>query len=134
MGCSSCGGAVLTVPVPDDLRGYLPGDPEVSTVCRSCLLVEPSDAPSSDAEDIAAVAELSTALPGDPGTAFAIATMVTLCDSLALYRNELETLVSRIERSGVDPVLALDRLAADPDFDLLVDAERRRDQLVQLLR
>lgn len=132
MGCSACGGAVLSVPVPDDLRGYLPGDPETATVCRSCLLVEPfDDEPAEDA--IRAVAEFSTALPDDPHTAFALATMVTLCDSLALYRNELESLVSRIERSGIDPVLALDRLAADPDLDLLVDAERRRDQLVQLL-
>jgi hypothetical protein len=132
MDCSACGGAVLSVPVPDDLRGHLPGDPGTATVCRSCLLVEPFDGEPAD-DAIGAVANLSTALPDDPEVAFALATMVTLCDSLALYRNELEALVSRIERSGIDPVLALDRLAADPDLDLLVDAERRRDQLVQLL-
>ena len=37
----------------------------------------------------------------DPGTALSVTVFVTLCGSLALYRSEIEELVSRIERAGV---------------------------------
>lgn len=132
MNCPACGETALVVALPDGLREYLPGDPEIVTVCRRCLTTAPLDEGSAD--DVAAVADLSDGFPSDPETALSMALLVTLCDSLALYRAEIEALVSRIERAGVDPLLTLDRLAADPDLDLVIDVERRRPQLVQLLR
>lgn len=132
MQCPECDGEVLPVAVPDELRGYLPSDPDTAAVCRRCLTTTPHDGPATD--DPTAVADLSVELPSDPGTALSIAMLVTLCESLALYRSEIEELVSRIERSGIDPLSALDRLAAAPDLELVLDVERRRPQLVQLLR
>lgn len=130
MQCSECDGEVLVVAVPDELRGYL-GDPDVAAVCRRCLTTTPYEGPATD--DSEAVADLSDALPSNPDAALAVTTFVTLCGSLALHRSEIEKLVSRIERAGVDPLSALDRLATDPDLDLAIDVERRRTQLTQLL-
>lgn len=131
MQCPECDGDTLVVTVPDELHGYLPSDPDTAAVCRRCLTTTPHDGPATD--DPAAVAVLSDELPSDSETALSMALMVTFCGSLALYRAEIEELVSRIERAGVDPLSALDRLAADPDLDLAIDVERRRPQLVQLL-
>lgn len=131
MQCPECDGDTLATPVPDELRDYLTGDPGVVAVCRRCLTTTPIDGPATD--DPEAVADLSDALPSDPEAALSVAVFVTLCGSLALNRSAIETLVSRIERTGVDPLSALDRLAADPDIELAIDVERRRTQLVQLL-
>jgi hypothetical protein len=131
MQCPECDGDVLVVAVPDELRGYLPDDPATAAVCRRCLTTTPHDGPAVD--EPGAVADLSDALPSNPEAALSVAVFVTLCGSLALNRSEIETLVSRIERAGVDPLSALDRLAAAPDIDLAIDVERRRTQLTQLL-
>ncbi len=131
MQCSECGSDVLAVAVPDGLRGYLPGDPATVAVCRRCLTTVPLEDDPTD--DPAAVADLSAELPSDPETALSMALLVTLCESLALYRAEIEEVVIGIERAGVDPLLALERLANDSDLDLVLDVERRRPQLVQLL-
>lgn len=131
MQCPECDGDVLVVAVPDELRGTLPSDPDTVAVCERCLTTTPVDGPATD--DVAAVAALSTELPSAPETALSVAVFVTLCGSLALHRAEIEELVSRIERAGVDPLSALDRLGADPAFDLALDVERRRTQLTQLL-
>jgi hypothetical protein len=131
MQCPECDGEVLVVAVPDELRGYLPDDPDTAAVCRRCLTTTPHDGPATD--DPEAVADLSDALPSNPEAALSVAVFVTLCGSLALNRSEIETLVSRIERAGVDPLSALDRLESDPDVELAIDVERRRTQLVQLL-
>ncbi|ADJ13781.1 DUF6276 family protein [Halalkalicoccus jeotgali] len=130
MDCATCGGDTLLVSAPD-LGAYLPGEPETVSVCRSCLSVAPAETEPTD--DRTAVAALSTGLPDDPDTALALALFVTLCESLALYRSEIEVLVERIERAGVDPLSALDYLQEDPALDLALDVERRRHQLVQLL-
>lgn len=132
MQCPECDGDVLAVAVPDELRGYLPSDPDTAAVCRRCLTTTPCDETATD--DPLAVADLSDELPSDPDAALSMALMVTLCGSLALYRSEIEELVARIERAGVDPLSTLDRLAHDPGLDLAIDVERRRPQLVQLLR
>ncbi|MFC6905640.1 DUF6276 family protein [Halalkalicoccus tibetensis] len=130
MSCPTCGGEPLFVPAPE-LGAYLPGEPRVVAVCRTCLTVTPTEADATD--DPESVAELSNALPDDPDAALAMALVVTLCESLALYRAELEELVTRVERAGTDPLLALDYLADDPDLAIALDVERRRPQLVQLL-
>lgn len=131
MDCPACGGETLLVSALD-LGGDLPGEPETLAVCRTCVTVSPAEANTTD--DPTAVAHLSTGLPDDPETALAMALLVTLCESLALNRREIEELVSRIERAGTDPLSTLDYLANDPDLDLVLDVERRRPQLVQLLQ
>lgn len=131
MQCPECDGGVLVVPVSDELRGYLPNDPDTVAVCRRCLTTTPVDGPATD--EPGAVADLSDALPSNPEAALFVAVFVTLCGSLALNRSEIETLVLRIEQAGVDPLSALDRLAADPGIELAIDVERRRFQLTQLL-
>jgi hypothetical protein len=131
MQCPECDGEVLVVAVPDELRGYLPDDPDTAAVCRRCLTTTPHDGPATD--DPEAVADLSDALPANSEAALSVAVFVTLCGSLALNRSEIEELVSRIERAGVDPLSALDRLAADPAVELAIDVGRRRTQLAQLL-
>lgn len=131
MDCPTCGGETLLVPA-SDLGAYLPGEPETLVVCRTCLTVAPAEADAVD--DPESVAALSTALPDDPETALAMALVVTLCESLALYRTEIEELVTRIEQAGVDPLSTLTHLQNDPALDLALDVERRRPQLVQLLR
>lgn len=130
MDCATCGSETLVVSSPD-LGAYLPGEPGVVAVCRTCLTVTPAEADARD--DPESVAGLSNALPDDPDAALAMALVVTLCESLALYRAELEELVTRVERAGTDPLLALDYLDDDPDLALALDVERRRHQLVQLL-
>lgn len=133
MDCPACGESTLVIAFPDDLREYLPGDPETAAVCRRCLTIAPlEEGPSTD--DVTAVADISDGLPSNPETALSMVLFVTLCESLALNRSEIEALVSRIERAGVDPLSTLDRLESDPDLDLAIDVERRRHQLVQLLR
>lgn len=135
MRCPVCDDQTIVTAFPEDLRGYLPDDPGTVAVCRRCLTVTPLDGDNgSTADDPSTVADLSDALPSDPRAALLVAVFVTLCDSLALYRSEIEELVARIEHAGVDPLSTLDRLAADPTVELPFDAERRRPQLVQLLR
>lgn len=131
MNCATCGSDVLFVSAPD-LGAYLPGEPETVSVCRSCLTVAPAETEPTD--DRAAVTDLSTGLPDDPDTALALALLVTLCESLALYRSEIEELVERIEQAGVDPFSTFDYLKNDPDIALVLDVERRRHQLIQLLQ
>lgn len=133
MDCPVCGADALVVECPADLRGFRPDEPDTLGVCRCCLTTAPAGDESVEA-DLADVGDFSTALPSDSETALAITLLVTLCDSLAVYRSEIEELVGRIERAGVDPLSTLDRLAADPALDLVIDVERRRPQLVQLLR
>ncbi|WP_122088107.1 DUF6276 family protein [Halalkalicoccus subterraneus] len=131
MDCATCGGETLLVSA-SDLGAYLPDEPETVAVCRTCLTVAPAETDATD--DPSDVTALSTGLPDDPDTALALALLVTLCESLALYRSEIEDLVERIELAGVDPLSALDHLQNDPTVDLALDVERRRHQLVQLLR
>lgn len=115
--------------VPDNLRGLLPEDPERVAVCTRCLAVEPTADAPDDLPDFRAI---SDALPtGEGGAAMALA--LGLLDSLALYRTELASLLERVERAGADPLLVVDRLAADPDVDPHFDVDRRRRQVEQLL-
>lgn len=132
MDCPACGETALVVTLPDDLREYLPSDPALVAVCQRCLTATPVEVGSPG--DVAAVADLSDGLPSDPETALSMVLLVTLCESLALYRSEIEELVARIERAGIDPLSTFDHLKNDPDVELALDVERRRHQLVQLLQ
>ena len=56
-----------------------------------------------------------------------------LLDSLALNRRGIEALLRRVEASGTDPLLVIDRLAAQGTVQAKADLSRRRHQLEQLL-
>ncbi|NEU58464.1 DUF6276 family protein [Halorussus sp. MSC15.2] len=129
MTCPDCGSERVTFGVPEDLRESLPEQSASATLCTHCLRLDPTDAATQDDPDFSAV---SDAFPGgDAGVAMALA--VGLLDSLALYRSEIADLLERVERGGTDPLLVLDRLAADPEIDPTFDPDRRRTQAEQLL-
>jgi len=130
MPCSHCGGETLTVPVPAELRQYLPGDAPAVAVCRDCLAMEPADEVSDDLADLTALDE---AVPGNPDAAVPLVLLVGLLDSLALHRAEITALLERVEAAGTDPLLAVDRLADSYGDDAHVALGRRRHQLEQLL-
>lgn len=131
MTCPECGAEQLAFPIPDDLRELLPEEPAAAAICTRCLSLEPADDAPDELPDFTAI---SDAFPSNPETAVLLALAVgLLADSLALYRSELATLLERTERAGVDPLLAIDRLAADPDLDPAFDWNRRQPQLEQLL-
>mgnify|MGYP000126759682 CR=1 FL=1 len=130
MACPDCGGEELAFPVSATLREYLPDDRAAAAVCRRCLRVRPADDAPANLPDFETV---SDAFPADRETAAALVVALTLLDSLALYREELDALLARVERAGVDPLLVLDRLARDPHLEPHLDLDRRRRQLEQLL-
>lgn len=129
--CQSCGGETVIRPVPTACRELLSGDPATIRVCERCLSVDPVSAtPVTRDWDPRTV---SDALPSDPAGAVAMAMLVTLLDSLALHRSAVTTLTAALETEwGVDPLLALDRIAADSAIDPGVDLTRRRHQVAQL--
>jgi hypothetical protein len=146
--CPDCDDDRLRLTVPPDYREFAPEAPARVTVCRTCLRVRPADGdtndetPEVDADTTGADTEDPTALgdwipAGDAGVGVVL--LVALLDSLALNRSRIETLVARIERDGVDPLLALDRLADAVDagdtgrVEPHVDLSRRRPQLQQFL-
>ncbi|MFC4448570.1 DUF6276 family protein [Halorussus aquaticus] len=129
MTCPDCGSERVTFGVPRDLREFLPEESASATLCTHCLRLDPTDAAPTDDPDFSAIGD---AFPGgDAGVAMALA--VGLLDSLALYRSEIADLLERVERGGTDPLLVLDRLAADPEIDPAFDLDRRRTQAEQLL-
>jgi hypothetical protein len=130
MACSDCGGDLVSFPVPDDLRQFLPGNAPGANVCRSCLALQPETEPPAAVQD---VTDIDGAIPDDNGAAVPLVLLVGLLDSLAMHRAEITALLERIEREGVDPLLVLDRLDASYGEAAHVDLGRRRRQLEQLL-
>jgi hypothetical protein len=129
MSCPSCGGETLAVPVPADLREYLPGEAAAVAVCRACLAMEPTDTVPDATPDLTV---LDDAIPNSEA-AVPMVLLVGLLDSLALHRAEITALLERVERAGTDPLLVVDRLADSYGADAHVDLGRRRQQLEQLL-
>jgi hypothetical protein len=128
--CPDCGEETVKAPVPQAFAAYLPDDRPGIALCTHCLSVSPIDDPPSELPAFDAVA---AGFPRDPEKALPIVLMLALLDSLALYRSELDTLAEITERRGVDPLLVLDRLAADQSLEPGFDLDRRRHQLAQLL-
>jgi len=130
MDCPDCGAEALAFPVPEGHRDLLPGEEPGAALCTRCLGLHPVADPPTELPDFQRV---SDAFPTNPEAAVALALLVGLLDSLALYRSEVSTLLARVEREGADPLLALDRLGADRAVDSEVDLAGRRRQLEQLL-
>jgi hypothetical protein len=129
MPCPDCGSSTISFSVPDEYREHAPAT--AVACCTRCLTLSPeSGAGSSDAPDFS---RLSDAFPARPARAIPLALAIGLCSSLATNRDAIETLLRDAERAGVDPLLVLDRLAADPSIEPAIDLERRRHQLEQLL-
>ncbi|WP_254272429.1 DUF6276 family protein [Haloarcula marina] len=130
MSCANCDGETLVVPVPTDLREYLPGTATGATICRRCLSMGPSDDPPASVPDLTV---LDDAMPSDPDASVPMVLLLGLLDSLAVHRQEITALLERVERAGTDPLLVLDRLDDAYGDDAHVDLGRRRHQLEQLL-
>jgi Family of unknown function (DUF6276) len=129
MDCPDCDGERLPFAVPSELRADLPNEPATVLLCMRCLTFEPVDDPDAEPSDFATV---SDALPDrrEPAAAMALAT--ALLSSLALNRQHINALFDHVEAAGIDPLLVLDRLAADPEIHPNFDIESRRRQLLQL--
>ncbi|MFB6309166.1 MAG: DUF6276 family protein [Haloarculaceae archaeon] len=130
MDCPDCGAATVRFPVEPALREPLPGDEPGVAICRRCLRLHPDDDPPGTVPDLS---ETWSAFPSNTDAAVPMALVIGLCSSLALYREEIATLLDRVERAGTDPLLVIDRLADDPTVESAVDLRRRRRQLEQLL-
>ncbi|NHN46722.1 hypothetical protein G9464_03810 [Halostella sp. JP-L12] len=128
MDCPDCGAPTVAFSVSPDLRECAPGDGPAAAICTDCLAVLPAAEPADDP----AFDDVSGAFPSGPA-AVPTALLVGLLSSLAVNRDAIERLVGRVEAAGADPLLVVDRLAADPDLSPAVDLDRRRHQLEQLL-
>jgi hypothetical protein len=130
----SCSTDRLVFAVPETYHDLLPETPPTVSVCSHCLAIEPSDRPPEAAAATPAdLAEISPAFPPADDAAVPMVLAVGLLTSMALYREEIETLLAEVEAAGVDPLLVLDRLQTDPHLDPAIDVARRRRQLEQLL-
>jgi hypothetical protein len=130
MSCSHCGGDLLAITVPAELREFLPQETAAVGLCHDCLAMAPVDDPPESAPDLSA---LDSAFPSNPEAGIPLALLVGLLDSLALHRAEITALLERAERAGTDPLLVVDRLADSYGDDAHVDLAGRRRQLEQLL-
>ncbi|PSQ42512.1 hypothetical protein BRD17_08400 [Halobacteriales archaeon SW_7_68_16] len=123
MTCADCEGRTLSLAVPESYREF--ADDATVTVCRTCLTVTSGGDGTDEPDDVA------DAIPGgDPGVGVCL--LCGLLESVATNRAAIEGLVARMERDGVDVLLVLDRIAADPDLDPAIDVARRRRVVEQL--
>ena len=130
--CGLCEGNTVVRPMPESITDALEIGSSIVRVCEHCLTVEPS--PGTQITRNWEPADVSEALPKDPEAAVATAVLLTLLSSLALNREEIQSVVEYLEtEQGVDPLLALDRISTVPEFDPPIDPKRRRAQLAQLL-
>ncbi|MFB6311818.1 MAG: DUF6276 family protein [Salinirussus sp.] len=130
MDCPECGATMLAFPVPPEHRSALPAGLTGAALCTRCLTLQPVEDPPTELPDVAAI---SDAIPADADAAVPLALLLGRLENLALYRSEIAALLDAVERAGVDPLLVLDRLAADPDLEPVADLRRRRKQLEALL-
>jgi hypothetical protein len=139
MDCSDCGSPTVAFDAgeyADALPGGGRGGSETDgagtdvALCTRCLALHPAADPPANQPDFQRV---SDAFPDKPDAAVPLALLVGLLGHLALYRAETADLLAAAERAGTDPLLALDRLAADEGVEAAVDLPGRRKQLEQLL-
>jgi hypothetical protein len=130
MDCQTCGAETVAFAVPETFEDHVPGSESAVSVCTRCLSMEPAENPPPEYPDFD---RISDAFPTNPDGAVAFALLLGLLDNLALYREEITELLVAVEQAGTDPLLAIDRLATDPDIDTELDLSGRRRQLEQLL-
>jgi len=128
MECQECSAPTVSFVVPAEYESHLPGEESAVALCTRCLTIQPTTEPT-DQPDFGRVSD------GFPSgeAAVPLALLLGLLENLALYRSEITELLDAVERAGTDPLLALDRLAADPDIETELDLTGRRRQLEQLL-
>lgn len=129
MDCPDCASPVVSFAVPTAFLDAVPGEEETVGLCTQCLALHPTDTADADP----AFHRISNVFPDNEDGAAPLAILVGLLDSLALYRSEITELLEAVEQSGTDPLLVLDRLAADPTIETETDLRGRRKQLAQLL-
>jgi hypothetical protein len=129
MDCSDCGTRLVAFAVPEEYSDAVPGSESAVGLCPHCLALQPATEPPAAPE----FDRVGEGFPTDSEAAVPMALLVGLLDSLALYRSEISELLAEVERAGVDPLLVLDRLDADPGTETEVDLAGRRRQLEQLL-
>jgi hypothetical protein len=129
MSCPTCGGDTVAFSVPAAVRDHLPGEPENAAICRDCLTLEPRPEPPAEEPDFTTI--LADFPTGDAGVT--AAAFVSLLDSLALNRADIEALAARAEAQGTDVLLLVDRIAASGRIQPHFDIDRRRPQLEQIL-
>ncbi|MXR50604.1 hypothetical protein GRX03_03135 [Halovenus sp. WSH3] len=129
MECQECSAGTVQFAVPTEYDAYLPGEESVVALCTRCLAIQPATTATGEPD----FGRVSDAFPSSPEAAVPLALLLGLLENLALYRTEITELLDAVERAGTDPLLALDRLARDPDIDTDLDLSGRRRQLEQLL-
>lgn len=137
MECPDCAVAVVSFTVPEPYRDAVPDSENAVGLCPRCLSLYPfseqRDHTTDECPHEPDFGRIGDAFPSNPDAGVPMALLVGLLDSLALYRSEIAELLAAVERAGVDPLLVLDRLAADPDVETDIDLTGRRRQLEQLL-
>lgn len=149
MTCPRCDFPTIDFVVPEAYRECVPDSTTatMASICTHCVTVR-SIEPSAESESESGLAlelesdsspdadhepdftRVSTAFPaGEAAIPFAL--LLGNCSSLATNRTAIETLLEDLERSGTDPLLAIDRLLAEPASELepAIDLERRQQQL-----
>ncbi|WP_254765907.1 DUF6276 family protein [Salinilacihabitans rarus] len=129
MACPACDAATVPFSVPEEYREHAPENAAAAAICTRCLTVVAADDADTDPD----FSRVSDAFPARPDRAVPLALALGLCSSLATNRRGIEALLDAVERAGADPLLAIDRLLADPSVDPAIDLDRRRHQLEQLL-
>lgn len=129
MHCPECGEAMVAFEVPDEFAAHLPDQSSAVAACTNCLTVVPAEEVELDRP---AFSRISTHIPDDLDAAVPLVLAIGLLDHLALYRSEISTLLTEVERAGSDPILVLERLNADPSLEPSFGLDRRIDQLIQL--
>jgi hypothetical protein len=127
MNCPACDHDVVAFRVPATLRDHAPG--ETAALCTRCLALHDATKPHGDPNFSAII----DAFPeGESGAAMAIAVGL-IVDSLTLNRAAIGDCMRYVSKSGTDPWLVLERLAASGTVQPGADLGRARQQLKQLL-
>lgn len=143
MTCPNCDSPLVSFDVPPDLREYVPDTQQSLAICSRCLVLHPTEQDTHSDSDPKSETESNTDHSPDFGrisgsfptgeAAVPMALVLGLLESLALHRSEIEHLLEHVERSGVDPLLVIDRLARQGSVHPKWDVNRRRHQLEQFL-
>lgn len=124
MDCPDCGAATVAFAIPEDLHETI--DEPMAALCTRCLALHPAEESDPNPDFTTVSDDFPTGAAAVP-----MALVVGLLDSLALHRNEVETLLERVEQAGTDPLLVLDRLANDSELEPRANLTTRRRQVAQ---